>query len=216
MTQMGLEFLDLFDNWADSYEDSVAGNDPQYRDVFKNYNMILSEVAKCAFGNTLEFGTGTGNLTKKLLDSGYQVTGIEPSSAMRKKASAKLPSFPLVDGDFIDYPSPVKPVHTIVSSFAFHHLTDMEKNKAVMQYAELLQPMGKIVFADTVFETGEHKELAINRAQNQGFMDLAEDLQREYYTTLPEMRRIFTANGFHVTFEQMNDFAWLIIAVKSE
>ncbi|QKY68480.1 class I SAM-dependent methyltransferase [Lentibacillus sp. CBA3610] len=211
---MGREFLDLFDDWADSYEDSVAGVDPQYRAVFKNYDIILSEVAKCAFGNTLEFGVGTGNLTKKLLDSGCQVTGIEPSSAMREKASAKLPSLSLVEGDFIDYPTPVEPVHTIASSFAFHHLTDIEKNEAVMQYAELLQPMGKIVFADTVFETDEHKERAIHKARNQGFTDLVEDLQREYYTTLPEMRRIFTANGFHVTFEQMNDFAWLIMAVK--
>ncbi|TFJ93488.1 class I SAM-dependent DNA methyltransferase [Lentibacillus salicampi] len=211
---MGREFLGLFDEWADSYDDSVAGIDPQYKDVFENYDIILSRVAKCAFGNILEFGAGTGNLSKKLMESGYQVTGIEPSAAMRKKASLKLPSLSFLEGDFINFPTPAEPVHTIASSFAFHHLTDSEKEEAVIQYAELLQPMGKIVFADTLFETDDHKEFAINKAQNQEFMDLAEDLQREYYTTLSEMERIFKVNGFHVTFEQMNDFAWLIIAVK--
>ncbi|HLS10106.1 class I SAM-dependent methyltransferase [Lentibacillus sp.] len=212
---MGREFLGLFEEWADSYDDSVAGVDPEYKAVFENYDMILNEVAKCAFGNILEFGVGTGNLSKKLMDSGYQVTGIEPSPAMREKAARKLPSLILHEGDFIDFPLPAEPIHTVTSSFAFHHLTDVEKEKAVIQYAELLRAMGKIVFADTLFETAERKELAIKEAQDQGYLDLAEDLQREYYTTLPEMRRIFTANGFRVTFEQMNDFCWLIIAVKN-
>ncbi len=148
------------------------------------------------------------------MESGYEVTGVEPSAAMREKASGKLPSLSLFEGDFIHFPDPSKPVHTIVSSFAFHHLTDLEKERAVKQFAGILQPMGRIVFADTVFETVEHKAVMVNKAREQGFMDLAEDLEREYYTTLAELRRIFTSTGFHVTFEQMNDFVWIIKAVK--
>ncbi|RYG72887.1 class I SAM-dependent methyltransferase [Lentibacillus lipolyticus] len=211
---MGREFLGLFDEWADLYDDSVAGADIQYKDVFKNYDTILAEVTEYSFGSILEFGVGTGNLTKKLLESGYQVIGIEPSAAMREKAAAKLPSLSLFEGDFLHFPTPSEPVHTIVSSFAFHHLTDSEKKHAVNEYAKLLQSKGKIVFADTVFETEQHKELAINKAREQGFSDLAEDLQREYYTTIPKMEQIFTTNGFQVTFDQMNDFVWLIVAVK--
>ncbi|SFA80816.1 putative AdoMet-dependent methyltransferase [Lentibacillus halodurans] len=213
---MGREFLAIFDEWADSYDDSVAGIDVQYRSVFENYDVILNEVTKCAFGNILEFGVGTGNLSKKLMKSGYHVTGIEPSAAMRKKAAAKLPTLSLFEGDFIHFPEPSEPVHTIVSSLAFHHLTDSEKETAIKQYAELLQPMGKIVFADTVFETDHHKEKMISKAEELEFTDLAQDLRREYYTTLVELERIFTTNGFHVTFEQMNDFVWLMAAVKNK
>ncbi|MFB4167046.1 class I SAM-dependent DNA methyltransferase [Virgibacillus sp. JSM 102003] len=211
---MGREFLGVFDQWADSYDESVAGVDPQYKAVFENYDVILNEVTKCAFGNVLEFGVGTGNLSKKLMESGYRVTGIEPSQTMRRKASEKLPELPLYEGDFIDFPDLSKPVHTVVSTYAFHHLTDKEKDVAVQQFARILPSMGKIVFADTVFESIEYKEIMINKAYKQGFTDLAEDLQREYYTTVGELQRIFTANGFHVKFEQMNDFVWLIIAVK--
>lgn len=211
---MGREFLGFFDEWAETYDDSVAGVDPQYKEVFANYDTILNEVSKCSYGNILEFGVGTGNLSRKLMDSGYHVTGIEPSTAMLKKAAIKLPNLPLFEGDFINYPKVLKTVHTIVSTYAFHHLTDVEKEKAIKQFAVLLHPMGRIVFADTVFETADHKELMIKKAKEQGFMDLAEDLRREYYTTTPELKRIFTGGGFRVTFEQMNDFVWLIIAVK--
>ncbi|RYG71656.1 class I SAM-dependent methyltransferase [Lentibacillus lipolyticus] len=211
---MGREFLEVFDEWADTYDESVAGANQQYAAVFEKYETVLDEVVKYSSGNILEFGVGTGNLTKKLIESGFWVTGIEPSAAMRKKASGKLPSLSILEGDFIHFPNPSVPVHTIVSSFAFHHLTDIEKEHAVKQYTTILQPMGRIVFADTVFENDQHKLNMINKAKEQKFMDLAADLEREYYTTLPEMKRIFVTNGFHVSFKQMNDFVWLIKAVK--
>ncbi|MFC4559112.1 class I SAM-dependent DNA methyltransferase [Virgibacillus kekensis] len=211
---MGREFLGLFEEWADSYDDSVAGIDPQYRAVFADYDKILKEVCKCSFGHVLEFGVGTGNLSAKLMEFGYKVTGVEPSAAMRKKASEKLPELELYEGDFLNYPALSDMVHTIVSTYAFHHLTDLEKEEAVRKFAGLLYPTGKIVFADTVFKSEEQKEQVTREALEQGYNDLAADLKREYYTTIPELRGIFTANGFHVTFEQMNSFVWLIAAVK--
>ena len=32
---MGREFVDIFDEWIYSYDASVAGEDPEYRDVFE-------------------------------------------------------------------------------------------------------------------------------------------------------------------------------------
>ncbi|GAA0595841.1 class I SAM-dependent methyltransferase [Virgibacillus siamensis] len=211
---MGREFLGLFDEWAESYDKSVAGVDPQYKAVFENYDEILHQVSMGSFGNVLEFGVGTGNLTGKLLASGYDVTGVEPSKVMREKALAKFPELSLYEGDFLEYPQNDFSVHTIVSTYAFHHLTDVEKERALTQYTQFHPSMRKIVFADTMFETDQHKLNMIKQAEKQGFSDLAEDLQREYYTTIPEMQRIFTSAGFHVTFEQMNDFVWLITAVR--
>ncbi|WP_077324949.1 class I SAM-dependent DNA methyltransferase [Virgibacillus siamensis] len=211
---MGREFLGLFDSWAESYDDSVAGVDPQYKAVFESYDTILNEVSKCSYGNVLEFGVGTGNLTGKLIETGYDVIGVEPSRVMREKALVKLPELSLFEGDFLEYPAFEKPVHTIVSTYAFHHLTDAEKEKALKQYTKLHPSMRKIVFADTVFETDEHQQEMIKRAEMKGFTDLAEDLQREYYSTIPEMQRIFTTAGFRVTFEQMNEFVWLMSAVR--
>ena len=81
---MGREFVDIFDEWIHSYDASVAGEDPEYRDVFEGYDEILNAVTSKVVGTVLEFGTGTGNLTAKLIDAGHQVIGIEPNTAMRQ------------------------------------------------------------------------------------------------------------------------------------
>ena len=214
--EMGREFLTFFDGWAETYDQSIAGHDPQYEAVFANYNGILKEVVQHASGNVLEFGTGTGNLSKLLLQAGHEVIGIEPSKAMREVAKGKLPELVLLDGDFIDFPRLTVPVETIVSTYAFHHLTDEEKGVAIKQFAEILPVDGKVVFGDTMFITEEVKQSVIDHAIDSGFNDLAEDLRREYYPKIDVLKHLFKINNFDVTFKQMNSFVWVLIAAKKE
>ncbi|MUK88784.1 methyltransferase domain-containing protein [Ornithinibacillus sp. L9] len=211
---MGREFIDIFEDWAEDYDHAVSGHDPQYKAVFADYENILHEVAKASYGNVLEFGVGTGNLTDKLLQAGLQVTGIEPSPAMREIVREKLPEIEVVDGDFITFPNPTIEIDTIVSSYAFHHLNDVEKEQAVRQFAEMLPVGGKIVFADTMFESNVVKENIIHDSMQKGYTDLVDDLNREYYPIIDDIRNIFERSHFDISFKQMNDFVWLIIANK--
>ncbi|OIK13310.1 class I SAM-dependent methyltransferase [Bacillus sp. MUM 13] len=211
---MGREFLDLFEEWSKSYDDTVVGKDIEYQEVFKNYELILESVAKRAHGHVIEFGAGTGNLTEKLLQAGLSVTCVEPSPAMREKAIEKLPAgTDIQDGDFIDFICPEK-VDTIVSTYAFHHLTDDEKEKALADYGKLLKSGGKIVFADTMYQSKEAYSQAIREAQEAGFHNLANDLQTEYYTTIPFFESVLEANGFEVSFDRCNQFVWIMEAEK--
>lgn len=210
---MGKEFIELFENWADSYDDSVTGHDPEYKDVFLNYDRILNNVAKRSFGHVLEFGPGTGNLTATLIRYGLKVTGVEPSPAMRRIAKEKLKNkVTIIDGDFLQFPK--LPFNTIVSTYAFHHLTNQEKEEAFSIYGNLLTPGGKIVFADTMYESEEAYNEAIKDALTKGYHNLAEDLQREYYTTIPLLKEIAEQHGFSVTFDRCNDFVWIMECVK--
>ncbi|WP_249870208.1 class I SAM-dependent DNA methyltransferase [Oceanobacillus saliphilus] len=211
---MGREFIDLFEEWAVDYDKSVVGEDPQYEEVFANYDAILNEVVRQSTGTVAEFGVGTGNLTLKLLQAGHHVIGIEPSEAMRKIASNKIPSLTIIDGDFISYPDFEEQVDTIVSTYAFHHLTDVEKEAAIKKFAALLPKEGKIVFGDTLFKTESDKQRKIAEAVEKGYDDLAEDLNREYYPTLAMMKNAFEKHHFDVSFKQMNDFVWVITADK--
>ena len=153
-----------------------------------------------SFGTVLEFGVGTGNLTKKLLQAGRMVYGVEPSKEMRQIASDKLSdTVTLIDGDFLDFTIPSS-VDTIVSTYAFHHLIDEEKHAAVKRYSQLLNKGGKIVFADTIFVDREAYDKTVQTAMSRGFYNLANDLQSEYYTLIPIMQSIFEDNGFQVTF----------------
>lgn len=212
---MGLEFLDVFEKWADHYDTTVNGNDLEYKEVFEKYDELLTEVANKSHGIVLEFGVGTGNLTKKLVDNGNQVIGIEPSKPMRDIALGKLPKEVIIlEGDFLNFPKPVKEVDTIVSTYAFHHLTDEEKKQAIFLYRNYLSDNGKIVFADTVFENKAAHEEMIESAKKQGFNHLAEDLQTEYYPTISTLKACFEENGFKVEFNRWNKYAWVIEATK--
>src|SRR3954471_23801775 len=205
---MGNEFIGLFDQWADSYDQTVAGQDIEYKDVFLHYDRILQHIADRSFGHVLEFGPGTGNLTIKLLNRGFLVTGVEPSARMRKLALKKTEGrAQIIEGDFFHFPQNV-PYQTIASSYAFHHLTDDEKAVAIASYSNLLPSGGKIVFADTMYESVEAYKRAITDASQKGFHRLAKDLQSEYYTTLPVLTDILERNEFNVEFEQYNDFVW--------
>lgn len=211
---MGREFLDLFEEWAGSYDETVIGHDLEYKEVFSQYDLILDAVADRSQGHVVEFGIGTGNLTKKLIETGLPVTGIEPSPAMRKIAEEKLGgSVQILDGDFLQF-SEIENVGTFVSTYAFHHLTDEEKANAVAHYGKLLSKDGRIVFADTMYETEEDYKKAIVTAKANGFHNLAKDLETEYYTTIPVLKNILENNGFRVTFTRFNDFVWLMEGVK--
>lgn len=213
---MGREFLEIFEDWADSYDSFVEGQDPQYEEVFRGYDRILSDiVAKC--GNyVLEFGVGTGNLTRKLLDGGKIVFPIEPSPQMCDLAKAKLGSAVQIhDGDLLVFPLPPHRVDAIVSSYVFHHLNDSEKAEAARCYFGLLPMGGKVIFADTMFESEAVRRQAIEKAHTSGFADLKTDLEREYYPLVPDMARIFESAGFTVAFTQYNDFVWIMEATKA-
>lgn len=211
---MGREFDELFNNWAPTYDETVMGNNIEYREVFLHYDEILDEVASRAIGTVLEFGVGTGNLTKRLIDHGYKVYGVEPSEEMRLIAKQKIPGLQVWDGDFLNFPEINEPINSIVSSYAFHHLTDEEKSEAISIYAKMLKHGDKIVFADSIFEDEVALQEMIEQAKSKGYFNLLQDLETEYYSTIPVFKKMFGDNGFEVSFKQMNNFVWVIEAVK--
>ncbi|MET0960067.1 MAG: class I SAM-dependent methyltransferase, partial [Psychrobacillus psychrotolerans] len=161
-----------------------------------------------------EFGTGTGNLTAKLLEAGFSVIGIEPNTKMLEVTAKRFPSINLIDGDLLEFDVQNENIDAFVSTYVFHHLTDDEKGIALKKYGKLLTKNGKVVFADTVFLTEEAKQAQIAKERNRGFLNVVEDLEREYYTTIPKLKELFTEAGFQVEFMKMNDYVWLMDATK--
>lgn len=213
---MGVEFVDLFDQWASSYDETVSGNDPEYREVFKGYEDMLRQLADLSISPVMEFGVGTANLTREIIDQNKVVLGIEPSGEMRRIAKVKCPEAAIYEGDFLNYPPLQTPIRSIVSSFAFHHLNKEEKQQAINRFYQQLEPNGQVIFIDTLFKDEGHKEALIAKAEQDGFLNLAQDLQEEYYPYLEEIKETFLHQGFKVSFKQLNQYAWLIQAQKGE
>jgi putative AdoMet-dependent methyltransferase len=211
-------FNDLFDEWANDYDGAVAGLHPEYREVFQGYEGILErvvgELALPSGARILEIGVGTGNLTRLLLDAGYDVVGVEPSAQMRQRAAAKLPTLTLFEGHFLQLPAADHSMEGVVSTYAFHHLTDSEKKEALARLYQIVKKDGKLVFADTVFKDAIAKRDLQTEAKERDFLQLAEDLEREYYPLLDTMKQLFRDTGWKARFEQMNRYVWLMTAVK--
>lgn len=213
---MGREFISLFDEWAESYDQSVTGQDEEYKEVFDGYEEILEAVATRTTGTVVEFGVGTGNLTEKLLHAGRTVYGIEPSKGMREKTKARFNDLELLDGDFLNFPELPGEIDSIVSTYAFHHLTDKEKDSAIQLYSQILKDNGKIVFADTAFVNDADRQERYKTVKEQGYLNLLQDLQTEYYTTLDVLDNLFQKHGFEVSFKKLNSYVWLMEAVKTK
>ncbi|GGF23350.1 putative methyltransferase YrrT [Halobacillus andaensis] len=213
---MGVEFVDLFNQWASSYDETVSGSDPEYKEVFEGYDTMLQELADLSISPVLEFGVGTANLTQKMIAQHKVVVGIEPSEEMRRIANVKCPEAAVYAGDFIHFPTLQMPIRSIVSSFAFHHLNEQEKRLALKEYYDKLESNGEVIFIDTLFKNEDYKQQLINEAEQKGFMNLAQDLREEYYPYLDDLEQMFLQLGFEVSFKPLNKFAWLIQARKGE
>ncbi|SHJ69378.1 class I SAM-dependent methyltransferase [Tepidibacter formicigenes] len=212
-----LEFNKLFDKWAPNYDSTVYGSDNEYNEVFENYNGILeaiiSKIEDKKNATVLEIGTGTGNLTKLLYENKFQVVGIEPSYEMRKIAKLKLPNVEILDGHFLSIPIRKK-VDVIVTSYAFHHLTIKEKKKALVYLDSFLEEGGKIIIADTMFESEEYKTRLLEYVESTGAFNLLHDLNTEYYEYIDDISELFKELDYTLEINKMNKYVWIVSGTK--
>lgn len=208
-------FNTLFDNFAENYDETIFMEDGEYRELFKNYNEILNEtvkhIAKYKDAKVIDIGAGTGNLTNIASKVGYDVVGIEPNLKTRNIATAKYPAVKFVSGTFLSLPIDDKSVDSIISSYAFHNLTDEEKEQAISEFKKKLKDDGTIVIADTIYENSKAKENLIKEAETNDTA-LAKILKAEFSATQELLSEFFEKDGFKVTYQQMNKFVWILTA----
>lgn len=151
-----------FDLWADGYDKSVELSEENDEYPFAGYkdvlNTIYNIVHKREKAKILDIGFGTGILTKKLYDDGYEMYGIDFSQKMIEVAKEKMPLASLIKYDFSKgLPEEIKD-HSfdyIISTYAIHHLGDGEKNEFIEKLENYLNKDGKIIIGDIAFKTRE-------------------------------------------------------------
>lgn len=149
-----------FDLWADGYDKSVNLCEEADEYPFAGYKDVLNEIykavhkKKCA--RILDIGFGTGVLTKKLYDDGYEIYGIDFSERMIEIAKKKMPKAILIQHDFTyGLPKEIlnKRFDFIVSTYAMHHLTDTAKVEFIIQLLKFISKDGMLLVGDVAFET---------------------------------------------------------------
>lgn len=151
-----------FDLWADGYDKSVQLSEDSNEYPFAGYKEVLNTIYNIIHrkqkARILDIGFGTGVLTKKLYDDGYDIYGIDFSEKMIEIAKEKMPSSKLFQYDISKgLPKELKYMDFdyIISTYAMHHLEDEEKINFINKLDKYLSNDGEIIIGDIGFETRE-------------------------------------------------------------
>lgn len=150
-----------FDLWANGYDKSVNLCEERNLFPFAGYKNVLNKIyneIKKSYAKILDIGFGTGVLTHKLYNDGYNISGIDFSDEMIKIAKKKMPNANLIQWNFANgLPSELieEKFDFIISTYAMHHLTDSEKISFIETLKTYLTDDGKILIGDIAFETRE-------------------------------------------------------------
>lgn len=217
-----LPYDDPFNRWVDHYDDDIARAERSGDWMYKDYTKILTKIVDIVNSwktmerksIALDIGAGTGNLTKLVHDIGYTVIGIEPADKMRKKFQGKFPSLIIMHGDFLNIPLRDDYADVIVSSYAWHHLTDNEKEESINEMVRVIKDSGLIVIADLMFADQDQRVAKINDLKQTGRTDVIEDIKSEYYADVNRISKCFNDRGFRCDNTKMTDYVWMVRAQR--
>ena len=179
-----------FDLWADGYDRSVDISDEDNTYPFAGYKKVLAgiyeAIRKEQGKRVLDVGFGTGVLTGKLYENGYDITGIDFSERMIQIAQEKMPSARLIQHDFsLGLPAELGDAQydAIICTYAIHHLDDIAKIQFLKELQAHLFAAGKIYIGDVAFDTREELDACRVSCGDEWDEDeiyiVAEEIERE-------------------------------------
>ncbi len=137
-----------FDNRADSWDSSSL----RVQLAQNTYDAIVKEIELTKEMDIIDFGAGTGLLSRQIALHVNSLLGIDTSKGMLQKLDAlEMDNVVSCYGDFCEFKS-VQKFDGIVSSMTMHHIEDLEKLFTKMH--ELLKEGGFIAIADLMSEDG--------------------------------------------------------------
>ncbi len=208
------------DPWADEYDADVQDDSDPIR---AGYAELLDWVAQqCSHkpnATIVELGSGTGNLTV-LLPETSQVTCVDTSTRMLEIAKNKLVGREInfARDDILSYVTEkLSPCDLIVSTYAMHHLDGSEKKIALSAMHERLNPGGRIVMGDLMFENPTGKQDVIQKLESQGHGRIKADIEEEYFWILSEDVKTNSDSNGIISFHRVSLLSWgALIQKESE
>ena len=97
----------------------------------------LPHGAKC-----LDVGCGVGAHMARLLDQGFEVTGIEPSAEMRRLAAKNVPADLVSDGSVLQLPAAASSIDFVYAIEVFRYLDSRDNTQGHREIVRVLKPGG--------------------------------------------------------------------------
>ncbi|HVT75900.1 MAG TPA: class I SAM-dependent methyltransferase [Acidimicrobiales bacterium] len=120
---------------------------------------VLAEAAGSAGSSAVDLGAGTGFLTLALAPDVDKIIAVDVSPSMLDKLAADaaadgLENVRCLVADLAIVDLPEASVDLVVSSYALHHLRDVDKRALIVRTKRWLRPGGRLVVADMMFGRG--------------------------------------------------------------
>lgn len=157
-------------NWDNHVVDAEA---VARTDGFARLRDLIVERAEPSSGDVVvDIGSGTGLLTLEIAPRVEQVWGVDISPAMAeylrtKAASGALDNVQAAVSSAVSLPLVDSCADLVVSNYCFHHLSDEDKEQALLEVRRVLRPGGRLVFGDMMFRLGarEARDRQVIRAK---------------------------------------------------
>lgn len=152
-------WFDEFRHFGVDFDDSeqVATYDSRQQTSLDNERKLAQQLGITSGMRVIEFGPGTGALSRACALEGADVISVDISQAMLDYGLQAAESLGVQDqmtfirSGFLSYEHQGDPVDFIVTQFAFHHLPDFWKAIALRQMNKLLKIGGKLYLRDAIY-----------------------------------------------------------------
>ena len=97
-------------------------------------------------GTTLDAACGTGRHTRRLVELGHGVVGVDGSPEMLDVAKRSVPNAVFLEGDLCALPLESASVDLVVCALALEHVADL--SRAISEMSRVLRSGGRMVLSD--------------------------------------------------------------------
>ena len=97
-------------------------------------------------GQALDAACGTGRHTRRLVELGHDVVGVDGSSEMLSVAKKSVPHALFLEGDLYSLPLESASVDLVVCALALEHVADLPR--AISEFSRVLRSGGHMVLSD--------------------------------------------------------------------
>ena len=204
--------LESFDQWSETYDHDVSSSDGTF--PFDGYDRVLGTVLREAGlspgMDVLELGSGTGNLTARLVARGCSVWSLDFSPKMLSIARGKAPEANFFQVDLTGaWPDEIEnhAFDRVLSTYVFHEFELPVKIRLLKHAIGLLKKDGLIVVGDISFPSV--------RARDEMRSSSPETWDEEDYWLGEDLPALKSA-GLHAEYTQISSCAgvWLFKAGK--
>jgi ubiquinone/menaquinone biosynthesis C-methylase UbiE len=126
--------------WSETYDTIpnllIEIEQPIVQDLFKNIKA----------GKALDAACGTGRHSNLLANAGFDITGVDSSSYMLKKARKKVPKAKFVQGDITNLPFDSESFDLVICALALSHFPSVYK--VVKELTRVLKNGGTLILSD--------------------------------------------------------------------